>query len=413
MGFLAFIAGTMVAQTTLTLQVASSTDDAEELSASEQNSTGLDHGDLDLSSSDLELVDDASWNGVGQTVGVRFTNLDIPQGAIVIDAYLVFAIDDDNNGATTVNFKVEDAVDAATFANTPFNISSRTVFPDSVSWTIPEWTTAEIDETRQTPAVTNLVQLLVNRSDWTPGNAIAFVITGTGEREVQTFDKNPDLAPQLVVTYLPVNTVESQVSSSTDDAEQLSNSEQNSTGLDHGDLDLTSSDLELVDDASWNGVGQAVGIRFANLDVPQGAKIVEAYIEFTQDAVNTNETFLEFYTEASDDAATYQNTPFNISGRSYNPDTNQWAPAPAFENVGSTIRTSDLNRSVQQVIDREGWSSGNALAFMITGQGEREVTTFDADPDAAPKLVVKFIPVANVTFPVTSSTDDAEELSAS
>ncbi|NJM15618.1 MAG: hypothetical protein HC896_09830 [Bacteroidales bacterium] len=153
----AFAAVAMVAQTTHTLQVAGSSDDAEELSATEAN-PGLNAGDLDLASSDLELVDDIGWNGAGQTVGVRFSNLDVPQGALIVDAFLEFAIDDDNNGPTTVYFKVQDAANAVTFANTPYNISSRPVFADSVAWAIPAWETPEIGQTRQTPPVTNLVQ---------------------------------------------------------------------------------------------------------------------------------------------------------------------------------------------------------------------------------------------------------------
>jgi len=53
--------------------VTSSIDDVEERLA----------GSIDLTSSDLELVDD-NPSKLNQTIGLRFNGLDIPQGAIIV-----------------------------------------------------------------------------------------------------------------------------------------------------------------------------------------------------------------------------------------------------------------------------------------------------------------------------------------
>jgi len=45
------------------------------------------------------------------------------------------------------------------------------------------------------------VQQVVNRPGWSSGNAIVFVITGTGTRTASAYDDNPALAARLIVNY--------------------------------------------------------------------------------------------------------------------------------------------------------------------------------------------------------------------
>ena len=69
-------------------RIATGADDVEEAST----------GAMYLSSTDLEMVDDPTFNGSGQRVGLRFTDLDIPQGAIITSAWLQFQVDEANAG---------------------------------------------------------------------------------------------------------------------------------------------------------------------------------------------------------------------------------------------------------------------------------------------------------------------------
>ncbi|NBU72074.1 MAG: hypothetical protein EBS53_11620, partial [Bacteroidetes bacterium] len=48
---------------------------------------------MDAGSSDLELGSEAANNKDPQLVGIRFTNLAIPQGALIRDARIQFTVD--------------------------------------------------------------------------------------------------------------------------------------------------------------------------------------------------------------------------------------------------------------------------------------------------------------------------------
>ncbi|NNF78562.1 MAG: hypothetical protein HKN05_11090, partial [Rhizobiales bacterium] len=63
-------------------RIAAGTDDAEEAAS----------GTMYFDSSDLELVDDPDFNGNGQTVGLRFSGIGIPRGAVITAAYLQFQV---------------------------------------------------------------------------------------------------------------------------------------------------------------------------------------------------------------------------------------------------------------------------------------------------------------------------------
>ncbi|MCB0562611.1 MAG: hypothetical protein KDD09_26850, partial [Phaeodactylibacter sp.] len=83
------------------------------------------------------------------------------------------------------------------------------------------------------------------------------------------------------------------IDSSSDDAEQ---------DVASGGTDLTSSDLELCTD----GLIQLVGLRFNNLNIPQGAFITSAYIQFEVDETNNDDPCnVTIYGQAADDAPTF------------------------------------------------------------------------------------------------------------
>jgi len=45
------------------------------------------------------------------------------------------------------------------------------------------------------------VQQIVSRPGWVSGNAMAFVVTGTGTRTAIAYDTSPTLAAKLIVNY--------------------------------------------------------------------------------------------------------------------------------------------------------------------------------------------------------------------
>jgi hypothetical protein len=82
------------------------------------------------------------------------------------------------------------------------NISSRPRTTATVAWAPAPWTTVnEAGANQRTPTLATIVQEIVSRPGWASGNAMAFVITGTGTRTASAFDDGAALAAKLIVNY--------------------------------------------------------------------------------------------------------------------------------------------------------------------------------------------------------------------
>ncbi len=167
-------------------------------------------GSLYLNSSDLELVYDNSSNGF-QKIGLRFQRITIPIGAVIDDAYIQFRSDEANSERAELNVFIEDTADAQVFEdNATANVSGRTKLSNPVLWEPPEWGSSGLLGTdQQAQGLANLVQQIINKDDWTPGNSIAAIIEGTGEsltnttfkRVADSYEGSSEFAPTLHITY--------------------------------------------------------------------------------------------------------------------------------------------------------------------------------------------------------------------
>jgi uncharacterized protein YjiK len=169
------------------LRITASSDDAEE----------APDGGVDLTSSDLELVDD---NGL-QTVGLRFGGLAIPAGATITSAQIQFVADESQSAATSLSVRAQAADDAATFTAANFNLSSRPRTLASVPWSPAAWSSGQAGSAQRTPELAAVVQEVVSRPGWEPGQAIAFLINGSGHRTAESEDGSSSKAPLLQVEY--------------------------------------------------------------------------------------------------------------------------------------------------------------------------------------------------------------------
>ena len=123
---------------------------------------------------------------------------------------------------------------------------------------------------------------------------------------------------------------------------------------------------------------QTIGIRFDNLAVPSGATVTEAWIQFRASGSNSGATSVQISGIAQDDTATFTTSSTTVSSRPRTTATSAWSP-PAWSNgqAGAAQRTTDLRTIVQEIVQRPGWRSGNALAFVMTGTGERRASSHD------------------------------------
>lgn len=181
----------------------------------------------------------------------------------------------------------------------------------------------------------------------------------------------------------PVNgSITVAISNGNDDVE-----ENTATGV----LDKTSTDLELV----YDGKQQAVGLRFQNAKIPQGATIKNAYIQFRTDEVSSSAVSLTIKGDNADNSAVF-NGAYNVSSTTTRPVTTAsvvWTPAAwtVVDEVSEAQRTPDLSTIVQEIVNRGGWAVNNAMSFIITGDGSTNKRVADSFEDGwAPKLVVEF-----------------------
>ena len=173
-------AATGGSSTTLDIPIRAGSDDAEENNTSRA---------VSLSSSDLELTTDGS---TVQTVGLRFTNVTVPRGATLTNAYVQFSVDEVSTGATNLTIAAQDADTAATFTTGTGNISSRPRTAAAVAWTPASWPTVGArGPDQRTPDLAAPLNQVVQRTGWTSGNALALIITGTGRRTADAFEDTP------------------------------------------------------------------------------------------------------------------------------------------------------------------------------------------------------------------------------
>ena len=181
--------------------------------------------------------------------------------------------------------------------------------------------------------------------------------------------------------------VDVRVATSSDDAEQWPD----------GSVSLTSSDLELTLDGSNE---QTVGMRFTGVNIPQGASILNASIQFQADQTGSDPTSLTIRGQAIDDAATFTSSIGNISNRTPTNASVTWSPAPWLTTgeAGPNQQTTDIGTVIQEIVNRPGWSSGNSLAIIVTGTGKRMAESFDGVQNAAPLLHVEYTTTAPLKF---------------
>jgi hypothetical protein len=67
---------------------------------------------------------------------------------------------------------------------------------------------------------------------------------------------------------------------------------------------------------------------------------------------------------------------------------------------------------IQEIVDRSGWTSGNSLALVITGTGERVAESYDGKPSGARLLHVVFGPEGGATTTTTTTTNPPTTITA-
>jgi hypothetical protein len=169
------------------IMVSESFDDAEE---------NLNDNEVALKGVDLELGEDRA----SQLVGMRFQKVQIPQGALITSAGIVFTADESHDGDTDLVLRCQASDDAPTFGNQNHDLTDRAQTAASVPWNnVEPWTT--IHATYTTPDLSPIIQEIISRPGWSSGNSLIVFVEGSGKRTAEGWNGEPTMAPVLQVSY--------------------------------------------------------------------------------------------------------------------------------------------------------------------------------------------------------------------
>ncbi len=227
---------------------------------------------------------------------------------------------------------------------------------------------------------------------------ILFNGLATGISDTRDNARTGDLTSPIIADFRstvvgddnPGPVIHKRVSQPSDDAEE---------SISNGTVYLHSNDLEIGYDGSV-GSDVHVGLRFTDLAIPNGATITNAWLEFTADEVRSGITDATIRAQDADNPASFNALTTDISSRGTTTALVTWNSIPAWDTVGATYQSPDISPIVQEVVDRSGWSAGNAMAFVITATGRRNAYSWDGDPLRAPLLHVEYATVQSVTIDV-------------
>jgi len=178
-----FLAGSNVVYSAIVIEklVAEDNDDGEDHIAYPGQA---DDGAEGLGSSDLEMPwEDGIRSSSYQVIGMRFIDLQIPKGSVVVNAYVQFTGDDNDNNKLTggpVNLVINGLLQSnpARFSTGEDFYTDR--IPKTITeaaWSsIPNWTNNRATAAARTPDISSIIQEIVDQNDWAGGNALVLFI---------------------------------------------------------------------------------------------------------------------------------------------------------------------------------------------------------------------------------------------
>jgi len=183
----------------------------------------------------------------------------------------------------------------------------------------------------------------------------------------------------------------------------------------YNDVNITYPYVELrIDLVRWGGA-----YRFPNLTVPQGATINSALIRFACFSMPYNVPVCSVACEDVDSATILTTANYNISNRWNNnartTATVLWIDTLWLSGCSWSIfdTTWELKAMVQEIVDRPGWKSGNAIMFIFKLTSSGGLNSYcetyawqntTSPPD--PQLYVNYTPAEEDTFALLRIKDD-------
>ncbi|MFT7258186.1 MAG: type IV pilus assembly protein PilY1 [Glaciecola sp.] len=336
-----------------------------------------------LSSNQIELT-----KGTDTVLtGLRYRGLRIPRGAVITSARVRFTSRILNTSDATLSFKAETVGDATTFASAENDISNRSTTSAEVIWNNDNNFPLS-GESVLSPDISAVLQEVINRADWCGGNSLNLIIEGTSVsassgRTSSSLESGDGLTPQLIITYDETTATGCmrerliyQINSQSENAEEKSDGNE-STGT------------ELTFRRNSNDY---IGLRFANVNIPKNATVLDAYLEFTAYQNGTSDGASMIIQGVNED------NPRNFRRYERYLQRNKSKTSPVlWSNIRSWYKDRDykspsIANIVQTTVNRSGWENGNNMMFIMSNftNAARGGYTHRGRPSGAARLVVEF-----------------------
>lgn len=119
---------------------------------------------------------------------------------------------------------------------------------------------------------------------------------------------------------------------------------------------------------------------FPGVTIPQGAAINAASLAVVIGSADYDSPNVNIHLEDSDNAGTLGTADYDISTRTRTTAYGTWSGT----NIGAgATNTADFAAAVQEVVDRAGWASGNAMVVIWHGQTGTSIRVDSYDGSAA------------------------------
>ena len=158
-------------------------------------------------------------------------------------------------------------------------------------------------------------------------------------------------------------------------------------------MNNTSNQMELTDNSAGN---RTTGVRFNNFNVPQGATILHAELDFRSRSDRSGTTNLTITGHDVDDSNPFANGAG--SNDIYSRLGDRTTASVAWSNVpewfsGERYQSPELAPIVSEIVGRTGWVAGNAITFFISGTAGslRDASTYDDHPTRSAILRVDYV----------------------
>ena len=340
----------------------------------------------------------AAANNKRNGVGLRFQNITIPSGVTIEAAYFRPIAQSDETGTTfRSRIKGEDADNAAAFS-TVEDFDGRDRTTAEVDWDGEgPWTTGE---RYQSPDIKTIIQEIIDRPGWSSGNALVLFWDDFddrsdvgADRRAYQYDNAPTNPVQLHIQYSTTQ-LDKRVAANTDDALIYFNGTGWvwNTAANHTQVGYYSDTLYKL----------GGGMRFLDITIPHGALITAAYLTITCSANQAGVVVRsKLRGEDVDNAATFT-TKEDFQARDRTTAEVAWDEIPGWT-LNTEYQSPDIMSVIQEIIDRPGWSSGNALVLFWDdfddrsdhgGDKRRHSYSHDNDPAKTPLLHIEYLDLA-------------------